>query len=149
KRQEKMRLQPADRAAARRRRVRERLRARRERVRTGRPPFRARFRQWRCRPSRARGTLLLCAGPWVTGWAAFAGFGLGDAEAGAAARTGAVTWAVLLMQGATGALALGDIRGLAREGLQWSGPPGAGLPPARVWGGGLAVAALAYGLGRG
>src|SRR5690606_4775492 len=136
-------------AAARRRRVRERLRARRERVRTEGPPFRVRFRQWLFRPYKAEDMLLLFAGLWVIRWAAFAAFGLGDAEAGAAARTGAVTWAVLLMQGATGALALGYIRGLAREGLQWSGPPGAGLPPPRVWGGGLAVAALAYGLGRG
>src|SRR5690606_422508 len=34
-------------------------------------------------------------------------------------------------------------------GIHWSGPPDALQPAVRVWGGGLAVAALAYGLGRG
>lgn len=145
KRQEKMRLQRAERAAARRRRVRERFQARREQARADLPPFRVRFRQWLVRPYKAEDMLLLFALLWLIRWAAFAAFGLGTAEAGAAG----ITWAVLLMQAGTGALALAYLRGLAREGIHWSGPPDALQPAVRVWGGGLAVAALAYGLGRG
>ncbi|HEX6988519.1 MAG TPA: hypothetical protein VF282_03565, partial [Bacillota bacterium] len=89
KRQEKMRLQRADRAAARRRRMRERLRARREQVRADLPPFRVRFRRWLQRPYKSEDMLLLFAVLWLIRWAAFAGFGLGGADTGSAAAAGA------------------------------------------------------------
>src|SRR5690606_25518387 len=118
KRQEKMRVQRAERAAARRRRMRERLQARRQQIRAEAEPFSVRFRRWLVRPYKAEDMLLLFAGLWLIRWAASAAFGL----TGVDVDLTAVTWAVLAGQAATGVLALAYVRGLAREGIQWSGP---------------------------
>lgn len=144
KRQEKMRVQRAERAAARRRRMRERMQARRQQARTQAEPFRVRFRRWLTRPYKPEDLLLLFTGLWLIRGITSAAFGLGASQP---AGPEAVTWAVLIMQAATAAMALAYLWGLAREGIQWQGPPDALQPPARVWGAGAAAAAAAYGLG--
>ncbi|HEY8449702.1 MAG TPA: hypothetical protein VIL95_04405, partial [Bacillota bacterium] len=138
KRQEKARQKRVERALEKRQRVRGRWQQRRREAAAQLNP-----RAWLLRPYKSTDMLLLFLLLWALRWVAFRITG----EAAVQSATG-FSWALLIAEGAFALITLAYVLGLAREGFEWSGPPGRRLPVAAVWAGGLLSGLAAYTGGR-